>query len=105
MVPTTHSSFKPNKENQYHLYKRVQNFKFKDEDDLLKENFETRFDDDLGAILGANFIGMVTILPTEFGAATESEIQDDDCFDIFLGQECLFLDEDSNDNVLFEKSY
>ena len=81
----------------------IKDFKFDYEDDLLIENFETGFDDDLEAILGADFIGMVTILPAEFGDVTELENQDDNRFDVFPRQECLFLDEDSNDNVLFER--
>ena len=81
----------------------IKDFKFDYEDDLLIENFETGFDDDLEAILGADFIGMVTILPAEFGDVTELENQDDNRFDVFPRQECLFLDEDSNDNMLFER--
>ena len=45
----------------------------------------------------------MTILPAKFGDAKETETQDDDCFDVFPRQECLFLDDDSNDNVLFER--
>ena len=69
----------------------------------MTENYKIGFDDDLEAILGVDFIGMVTILPAEFGDVTDSENQDDNCFDIFPRQECLFLDEDSNDNMLFER--
>ena len=61
----------------------IKDFKFDYEDDLLIENFETGFDDDLEAILGANFIGMVTILPAEFRDVIESENQDDNRFDVF----------------------
>ena len=46
---------------------------------------------------------MITILPAKFRETTAMKDQDEDCFDVFLGQECYFLDEDSNDNVLFEK--
>ena len=51
----------------------MKEFKSKYEDDLLTENFETRFDDDLEAIVGADFIGMVTIPPAEFEKETETE--------------------------------
>ena len=55
------------------------------------------------AILGVDFIGMVTIFPAGFRDAKETETQDDDYFNVLPRQECLFLNEDSNDNVLFEK--
>ena len=101
-VPTTYSSFEPKEEKQARRQK-IEDFKFDDEDDVLAKNFETRFDDDLEAILGDDFIRMVTILPAKFGYSTKSENQEDKCFDMFLRQECLFLDEDSNDNILFER--
>ena len=66
--------------------KKIKEFRFDDEDDLLAKNFETRFDDDLEEILGIDFIGMLTILPTEFEDATESKGLDDDCFDVFPRQ-------------------
>ena len=54
--------------------KKVKNFKFEEEDDLLTEIFQTGFDDDLVAILGADFIRIMTILPAGFGDARESKI-------------------------------
>ena len=86
-----------------HQSKRVKGLKFQDEDDLLTENFETGFDNDLEAILGADFIIMVTNLPAEFKDSVGIEGCDDDCFDVFPGQECLFLGEDYAENVLFER--
>ena len=83
MVTTTHSSAEPNEGNQYWQQKRIQNFKLEDKDDLLIENFEIGFDDDLEGILGAGFISMVTIPPIELGDAKETETQDDDCVDVF----------------------
>ena len=83
--------------------RKAKEFRFNNEDDLLTENFETDFDNDLHAILEANFVGMVTILLAKFGETTALKDQDEDCFDVFPSQECYFLDEDSNDNVLFEK--
>ena len=81
----------------------MKEFKSKYEDDLLTENFEARFDDDLEAIVGADFIGMVTIPPAEFEKETETENYYEDWSDVFPGQEWLFLGEDFNENVLFEK--
>ena len=52
----------------------MKEFKFEDEDDLLTENFEIGFDDDLEAILGADFIRMVMILPAEFEKEIEKKI-------------------------------
>ena len=104
MASTAHSSSEQNEGKRIPSSKRVKEFKFKDEDDLLTKKFETRFHDDLEAILGADFIGMFTILPTEFEkTAGIEELDDDDYFNVFPRQECLFLDQDSDENVLFEK--
>ena len=51
MVSTAHSYSDSKEENQGRQQKKVQDFKFKDEDDLLIENFETGFDDELELIL------------------------------------------------------
>ena len=85
MVLTAHSSSKPHERKRAHQPKKVKELKFEDKDDLLIENFETGFDDDLEAILGGDFIGMVTTLPPKFGDAIESKSQDDDCFVVFPG--------------------
>ena len=61
----------------------MKEFKFKDEDDLLTKNFETGSDDNLEAILGADFIRMVTILPAKFGDAKGLTDCEEDCFDVF----------------------
>lgn len=60
----------------------------------MTENFETGFDDDLEAILGAHFVGMVTISPTKFEKEIETHGSSEDCFNIFPGQECFFLEDD-----------
>ena len=83
VVPIAHSSSKPNEGKRIHPLKKVKEFKFEDEDDLLTENFETGFDDDLEAILRVDFIGMVTILPAEFEKETETENYDEDHSHVF----------------------
>ena len=100
----THSSSKPKEEENVSLSKRVKEFKFEDDDDLLTVNFETGFDDDLEAILGVDFVGMVTILLAEFKGEAKIESDKDDFSDVFLGQECLFVGEDPDEKILFEKS-
>ena len=74
VVPIAHSSSEPNEGKMIHPLKRVKEFKFEDEDDLLTKNFETGFDDDLEAILGADFIRMVTILSAKFEKEIGKEI-------------------------------
>ena len=46
---------------------------------------------------------MVTILLTEFEKETETKSCGEDCFDVFPGQECFFLGDDTNESVLFER--
>ena len=80
MALIAHSSSEPTQGKRIHPSMRMKEFKFEDEDDLLKKKFETSFDDNLQANLGADFIGMVMILPAEFEKETEIENYDDDCF-------------------------
>ena len=103
LPPSAHSSSEPNTEKRTHLSKRMKELKFEDEYDLLAENFETGFDDDLEAILGADFVGMVTILLAEFEEKTEAQGNSEDCFDIFPGQECFFFGSDDDEGGLFER--
>ena len=63
---------------------------------MITENFETGFDDNLKAILGIeNFIGVISILPSEYEQEQNIEYSKEDCFHAFPGHECLFL----NDNI------
>ena len=101
--PLAHSSSKMLGGKRGHISEKIKEMKFDDEDDLLSENFNTGFDDDLEAILGANFVGMVTLLPAEFEKKTQALGNSEDCFDVFPGQECFFFGSDEDESVLFER--
>ena len=103
LPPSAYSSSKPNGEKGTQPSKRMKEFKFEDEDDLLTEDFETGFNDDLEAIMGADFVGIVTILPTKFETKTEAPGNSEDCFDVFPGQECFFFGSDDDEGVSFER--
>ena len=74
-----------------------------DEDNLIIENFEIAFDNSLEAILGIkNFIGVISILPSEFELVKSIEYSEEDCFDAFPRCECLFLDDNLCRGGIFE---
>ena len=73
------------------------------EDNLITKNFETSFYDSLEAILGIeNFIGVISVLASEFEQVQSIEYFKEDCFDAFLGRECLFLDDNLYGRGIFE---
>ena len=72
------------------------------EDDMLTDTFKSGFDDSMEEIF-KTITGVVSILPSEYGEVQELEYTKEDCFDAFLSRECLFLDDEFSNHVLFER--
>ena len=73
-----------------------------EEDDMLIDTFESGFDNSLEEIF-KNIVGVVLVLPSEYGEVQKLEYMEDDCFNAFPRREYLFVDYEFSNHVLFER--